>query len=384
MYRREMLTAAWWEAYFFGSLDEKVTFSIGSKRIGVHCSGTQRHVFVDDQGWDDRTCVMPWWLLELIAAELDNPDHFIAALQRFTFNSVTEFDDLRTRVCMAHERLMLIEDVLPFVERTLVTTNLPVEPDDAFTHITPRIAYDYEYERGAEKLREARRLPEKDPLRAAAYRESVMHFFEASLQDVSGSQKADALCYSGAMLVELSHEQSDDQAMLTLEQAMQRLDLATRADPTFVDGKRRAADALHYMGDRLCDNEPARAARLYEQGCQYARETLAIAPPEEIESTLDVLCGIECMLEDCLRRSDRPVEAKEALDRAIEAADKITSPTMNRACSYAAIGRLDEAMTILEVVAPERETTAEELRTNDVFDPLHVDPRWTALLAKLT
>jgi hypothetical protein len=382
-----MQTEAWWEAYFFGSLDETIAFSFGTKRIGVMCRGAVRYVTVEDDhgcdGWNDRACVMPWSLLVALAEEVESPDRFLAAMQRFTWNSVTELADLRARICRAHERMMAVADVESFVERTLVTTNLPVTADRRFTHLTPRAAYVHAYELGAELLREARALPDKDPRRAAAYRDSVNHFFEASEQAVAGSLKADALCYSGSMLVELSRELPDDEALLTLEQAMQRLELATRADPTYIDGKRRAADALHYMGDRLCDDEPARAARLYEQGCRYARETLAIAPPEEIQSTLDVLCGIECMLEDCLRRSGRPVEGKEALGRAIEAADKITVPTLNRACCYAAIGRLDEAMTILEIVAPEREMTAAELRTNDVFDPLHADPRWSALLARL-
>jgi hypothetical protein len=243
-----------------------------------------------------------------------------------------------------------------------------------------REVYDHEYERGLDCLREARRLP-AGVLRVAMLRGAVDHFFAASEQPADPEERADALCYSGAVLVELAHELGFDEAMRTLELAASRLELVTRIDAANLDGRQRAADAYHHMGDRVCDADPARAARLYQQCAQHARELLVASPVESHATTLDILIGAEVMVEDCLRRAGQAADAKEALVRALEATELLARPTMNSACAYAAGGHIDDAFRVLAVSTIG--INVEELLSNDVFDELHGDPRWAALLAKL-
>ena len=394
-----MDTAAWWSAYFDPreALDDEQRWPItNDTSIGVVCAGTERRVVVEHEGartvFGDREAVIAWDLLVVIAAAAQvRRSHCLVALQRFAWIDIPDVPAANRQLRAAHESISVVEDVGPFVDRTLVYTNGAPRPAPepiaqvlhAATHATPQAAYDLEYDLGADKLREARRFGTGATGRAAVLRDAVERFFAASEVPVDADQRAEALCYSGAMLVELAQELKLDEAMQTLELAASRLELVTRIDPNNLDGRRRAADAYHHMGDRICDDDPTRGARLYAQCAQHARELLAATPPEAHPPTLDILIGAEVMIEDCLRRAGQDADAKEALVRAVEATEQLARPTMNSACAYAAAGHIEDAFRLLEVAVFADKLTAEDLLTNDVFDALHRDPRWKALLARL-
>jgi hypothetical protein len=383
--------AAWWESYFGGVLDDEPRWPIGEgTAIGVRCNGAERRVIVEHAGertvFGDGEAVMPWDALVTIAV---TRPQCLAALQRFTWIAMTDVPAANRALREAHAAIGVMGEIGPFVDRTLVYAHasgaMPPAVEHvlrAVTHATPDAAYDHEYSRGVERLREARRMPEGASGRAAWLRAAADRFFTASELEVDAKRRAEALCYSGATLVEQAAELALDDALRTLELAASRLDLVTRIDPQNLDGRRRAADAYHHMGDRICNDEPARAARLYAQTTQHARELVEATPGEDHAVTLDILIGAEVMIEDCLRRAGQIVDAKEALVRALEATYQLARSTMNSACAYAAAGHVDEAFRVLEKAAP-GSATADDLRSNTSFDVLHADPRWGALIAKL-
>lgn len=385
------MDAGWWDAYFGGVLDDEQRWPIGEgTAIGVRCRGRERRVFVEHAGevtvFGDGEAVMPWDALLTIAA---HRPHCLAALQRFTWIAMIDVPAANRALREAHAAIGAVAAVGDFVDRTLAYAHasgaLPPAVEHvvrAVTHATPAAAYDHEYALGVARLREARKMPEGASARAAWLRAAADRFLAASEQDVDAKRRAEALCYSGATLVEQAAELALEDALRTLELAASRLDLVTRIDPHNLDGRRRAADAYHHMGDRVCNSEPARAARLYAQTAQHARELVDTAPDADHAVTLDILIGAEVMIEDCLRRAGQVADAKEALVRALEATYQLARSTMNSACAYAAAGHVDEAFRVLEKAAPGT-TSADDLRGNDVFDVLHADPRWDALIAKL-
>jgi len=51
--------------------------------------------------------------------------------------------------------------------------------------------------------------------------------------------------------------------------------------------------------------------------------------------------------------------------------------------AYAGLGDADEALRWLEVGYTERASFMDGIKVTPAFDPLHGDPRWTALLRRM-
>jgi hypothetical protein len=113
----------------------------------------------------------------------------------------------------AHVAIAAVDEVGPFVDRTLAYAHtsgaMPPVVEQvlrAVMHATPEVAYDHEYTRGLERLREARRMPIGASSRAAWLRAAADRFHAASELEVDARRRAEALCYSGATLVEQAAE----------------------------------------------------------------------------------------------------------------------------------------------------------------------------------
>jgi hypothetical protein len=383
-----MRTAAWWDAYFGGSVDFDEDFSIAGGSLHVVGRGTERRIVVTAGGetYEAGGGVMTWDALRSIEGAIPHPDRkdlFVALAQRFTWTIANQADEVTERLVEAHRSIGAVADADAFVERTLVLDGFPKQPAapvarllDAAAHATPALAYATDFDAATSYLR-ASRTSEDTAQRIEHLRKAAQLYFAAGEQPVDDADRADALSYSGAMLVELGRELPDAEAVLLFEQAAHRLEIASRLDPSHVDTRRRISDAFHHLGDRFCDNEPARAARIYAQAARYAREV-----GDDTPETLDLLVSVETMHADCLLRSDQPAEGKAVLAQTLAIAARIP-PSLNTACVLALADRHDEAISALEVAAPAKGLTAAELLDNDFFDVLHGNPRWDALLATL-
>jgi tetratricopeptide (TPR) repeat protein len=199
-------------------------------------------------------------------------------------------------------------------------------------------------------------------------------------------RRAEALSYSACALVEVARLLPTDEALPLLELAVSRFAKSAALDPAQIDSRRRAADALHHMGDRLRARDPRRAAEVYGQAVIYAREALAAsAEPGEVAGSLDVLIAVEVMSYHAFAGLRDSEEARQALAGAVAAADRqraLGDVRWNAACAYSLAGLSELALEVLEVVVPRDQIDAARLEGDSDLARLRGHPRFVALLER--
>src|SRR5262249_8562705 len=89
-------------------------------------------------------------------------------------------------------------------------------------------------------------------------------------------------------------------------------------------------------------------------------------------------------LGDALLRAGKPAEATEHLEKSVRMGMKPPPPIYNLACAYALSGRKDDAFARLEEVAGMNWLTRDQIEKDEDLKSLRSDPRFGALVARLS